>query len=86
MSDLAYTRILEILFERRLPAGAYVSQKELVEMTGVQVAPLRDALRVLDDRRSVAVAATFFPTADDPVKLIPRIASCFSSVAPTVAP
>jgi DNA-binding GntR family transcriptional regulator len=48
MSDLAYTRILEILFERRLPAGAYVSQKELVEMTGVPVAPLRDALRVLE--------------------------------------
>lgn len=48
MSDLAYTRILEILFERRLPAGAYVSQKDLVEMTGVPVAPLRDALRVLE--------------------------------------
>lgn len=48
MSDLAYARILEILFERRLPAGAYVSQKELVEMTGVPVAPLRDALRVLE--------------------------------------
>lgn len=48
MSDLAYTRILQILFERRLPAGAYVSQKDLVEMTGVPVAPLRDALRVLE--------------------------------------
>lgn len=48
LSDLAYSRILQILFERRLPAGAYVSQKELVEMTGVPVAPLRDALRVLE--------------------------------------
>jgi len=48
MSDLAYSRILENLFARRLPAGAYVSQKELVEMTGVPVAPLRDALRVLE--------------------------------------
>ena len=47
LSDVAYTRILEILFERRLPAGAFVSQNELVEMTGVPVAPLRDALRVL---------------------------------------
>jgi DNA-binding GntR family transcriptional regulator len=48
LSDLAYSRILEILFERRLPAGAFVSQKELVEMTGVPVGPLRDALRVLE--------------------------------------
>ena len=36
------------LFERRLPAGAFVSQSELVELTGVPVAPLRDALRVLE--------------------------------------
>jgi len=47
LSGLAYTRILEILFERRLPAGAFVSQNELVKMTGVPLAPLRDALRVL---------------------------------------
>jgi DNA-binding GntR family transcriptional regulator len=48
LSDVAYARILEILFERRLPAGAFVSQLELVELTGVPVAPLRDALRVLE--------------------------------------
>ncbi len=48
MSDLAYARILEILFERRLPAGAFVSQAELVELTGVSVGPLRDSLRVLE--------------------------------------
>ena len=48
MSDLAYARILEVLFERRLPAGAFVSQAELVELTGVSVGPLRDALRVLE--------------------------------------
>ena len=47
LSEVAYGRILEILFERRLPAGVFVSQNELVKMTGVQVAPLRDALRVL---------------------------------------
>jgi DNA-binding GntR family transcriptional regulator len=47
LSGVAYTRILEILFERRLPAGAFVSQNELVKMTGVPLAPLRDALRVL---------------------------------------
>jgi DNA-binding GntR family transcriptional regulator len=47
LSDVAYNGILEALFDRRLPAGAFVSQSELVELTGVPVAPLRDALRVL---------------------------------------
>ncbi|MDR3473986.1 MAG: GntR family transcriptional regulator [Devosia sp.] len=48
LSDLAYQRILEGLFDRRLPAGAFVSQNELVELLGIPVAPLRDALRVLE--------------------------------------
>ena len=48
LSEVAYARILQILFERRLPAGAFVSQNDLVELTGVPVAPLRDALRVLE--------------------------------------
>jgi DNA-binding GntR family transcriptional regulator len=48
LSDVAYGRILQILFEQRLPAGAYVSQNELVHLTGVPVGPLRDALRVLE--------------------------------------
>lgn len=48
LSDIAYERILENLFARRLPAGAFVSQSQLVEMLDVPVAPLRDALRVLE--------------------------------------
>lgn len=48
MSDVAYDRILENLFARRLPAGAFVSQNQLVELLDVPVAPLRDALRVLE--------------------------------------
>ena len=48
LSDLAYTLILELLFDRRLPTGSFVSQAQLVELTGVPVAPLRDALRVLE--------------------------------------
>jgi DNA-binding GntR family transcriptional regulator len=48
LSDVAYERILEVLFQQRLPAGAYVSQNELVELTGVPVGPLRDGLRVLE--------------------------------------
>ena len=45
LSDQAYVGILEVLFDRKLPAGAFVSQSELVELTGVPVGPLRDALR-----------------------------------------
>lgn len=48
LSDIAYERILEGLFERKLPAGAFVSQNELVQLLGIPVAPLRDALRVLE--------------------------------------
>ena len=48
LSDLAYTRILETLFERQLPAGAFVSQNDLVKLPGIPVAPLRDALRMLE--------------------------------------
>jgi DNA-binding GntR family transcriptional regulator len=48
LSDLAYERVLENLFERKLPAGAFVSQSHLVDLLGIPVAPLRDALRVLE--------------------------------------
>jgi DNA-binding GntR family transcriptional regulator len=48
LSDLAYVRIFEILYERKLPAGAFVPQSLLVELTGVPIAPLRDALRTLE--------------------------------------
>src|SRR3569623_3689143 len=36
------------MYERKLPAGAFVSQSQLVELTGVPLAPLRDALRTLE--------------------------------------
>lgn len=48
LSDLAYARILEILFDRKLPAGSFVSQAQLVELTGVPLGPLRDALKALE--------------------------------------
>src|SRR5262245_37762578 len=48
LSDLAYDRILEALFDRRVSAGAFVSQGELSAIVRVPVAPLRDALRVLE--------------------------------------
>ncbi len=55
LSDAAYARILELLFEGKLPAGAIFAQRELVEMIGVPVAPLRDALRVLETEGLVTI-------------------------------
>jgi DNA-binding GntR family transcriptional regulator len=55
LSDLAYNRVLEALFERRVPAGAFVSQSDLVRLLGVPVAPLRDALRVLEAEGIVTI-------------------------------
>jgi DNA-binding GntR family transcriptional regulator len=48
LSDVAYDRILESLFERKVPVGAFISQNELSAIVDVPVGPLRDALRVLD--------------------------------------
>jgi len=48
LSDVAYSAILEGLFDRRVPAGAFVSQNDLVRLLGIPVQPLRDALRVLE--------------------------------------
>src|SRR3954466_7742045 len=48
LSDLAYQAILEGLFTRKVPAGAYLSQNDLVRMLGMPVQPLRDALRILE--------------------------------------
>lgn len=48
LSDVAYERILESPFERKVPVGAFISQGELSEIVGVPVAPLRDALRMLE--------------------------------------
>ncbi len=55
LSDIAYVRILEHLFDRRLPVGAFVSQNDLVELVGVPVGPLRDALRVLEAEGILAI-------------------------------
>jgi DNA-binding GntR family transcriptional regulator len=55
MSDVAYERILEGLFDRRVPVGAFVSQNELSAIVGVPVAPLRDALRVLEAEGVLAI-------------------------------
>jgi DNA-binding GntR family transcriptional regulator len=55
MSGLAYARVLEMLFDRKIPAGAFVSQNELVELLGVPIAPLRDALKLLEAEGIVVI-------------------------------
>ena len=48
LSETAYERILEGLFARRVQVGAFLSQNELSELVDVPIAPLRDALRMLE--------------------------------------
>jgi DNA-binding GntR family transcriptional regulator len=48
LSETAYQAILEGLFTRKVPAGAYLSQNDLVRLLGLPVQPLRDALRILE--------------------------------------
>jgi DNA-binding GntR family transcriptional regulator len=48
LSEIAYSRILDGLFQRKVPVGAFVSQAELVHLLDVPLQPLRDALRVLE--------------------------------------
>jgi DNA-binding GntR family transcriptional regulator len=48
LSEVAYRAILEGLFNRKVPTGAFLSQSDLVRMLGVPVQPLRDALRILE--------------------------------------
>ena len=55
MSDIAYKRLLEGLFSRKIAAGSFVSQTSLVETFDVPVQPLRDALRVLEAEGVLAV-------------------------------
>jgi DNA-binding GntR family transcriptional regulator len=57
MSDLAYRSILKALFERRVPAGAFVSQNDLVELLDIPIQPLRDALRVLQSEGVLTIHA-----------------------------
>jgi DNA-binding GntR family transcriptional regulator len=55
LSDLAYERILEALYARKVPAGAFLSQADLVTLLDIPVAPIRDALRVLETEGVVTI-------------------------------
>jgi len=47
LSDVAYERILDGLLEQKIPVGTFVSQSRISSIIGIPVAPLRDALHVL---------------------------------------
>ncbi|MDP1028468.1 GntR family transcriptional regulator [Sphingomonas sp. KR1UV-12] len=48
LGELAYRRILEGLFDRRISAGSFISQSDLMHLLDLPIQPLRDALRVLE--------------------------------------
>ena len=48
LSEIAYERILEGLFQRKVEVGAFLSQSDLSTLFDIPVAPLRDALRRLE--------------------------------------
>lgn len=48
LGEVAYQAILEGLFTRKVPTGAFLSQNDLVRLLGLPIQPLRDALRVLE--------------------------------------
>ena len=48
LGDFAYRAILQGLFTKTIPVGAFLSQGDLVELLGVPLQPLRDALRLLE--------------------------------------
>jgi len=47
LSEIAYNRFKELLFSKMWNPGDYISQSELVEKTGIQISPMRDALHKL---------------------------------------
>ncbi|WP_242123375.1 GntR family transcriptional regulator [Sphingobium sp. Sx8-8] len=57
LADKAYQAILQGLFDRTIPAGAELSQAELMDMLGLTVQPLRDALLKLEAEGLVTIQA-----------------------------
>lgn len=57
LSDIAYARFMDALFDRRLTPGATLSQGDLMRILDVPVAPLRDALRVLQTEGLLTIHA-----------------------------
>src|SRR3546814_11412792 len=86
LSDVAYRAILQGLFDQKVPAGAFVSQTDLVRLLGIPVQPLRDALRVLE----AAGVLTIHPRPGiqclKPHINLARLTYQFRSITPTPPP
>lgn len=57
LADKAYAAILKGLFDRSIPAGAELSQSDLIRLLGMTIQPLRDALRRLETEGLVTIHA-----------------------------
>lgn len=57
LADKAYQAILQGLFDRTIPAGAELTQTELMRLLGLTAQPLRDALRTLETEGLVSIHA-----------------------------
>lgn len=55
LGEKAYRAILQGLFDRTVPAGAFLSQAELMKLLDLPVQPLRDALRALESEGLVKI-------------------------------
>jgi DNA-binding GntR family transcriptional regulator len=55
LSDIAYRRFKEALFSRQIHAGSVMSQAEIMQITGVSVSPLREAMQVLQSEGLIRI-------------------------------
>lgn len=55
LSDRAYEDLKQRLFGGDLAPGQFVSQRELVELTGIPLAPMREALKQLESEGLVRI-------------------------------
>ncbi len=57
LREQAYTKFKECLFAEKLEPGQFVSQRELCEIVGVPLGPMRDALKRLEAESLVRLVA-----------------------------
>lgn len=57
MAERAYRAILQGLFNRTIPVGVELSQAELMQLLGLTIQPLRDALHTLEAEGLVTIHA-----------------------------
>nr|WP_211211643.1 GntR family transcriptional regulator [Gilvimarinus chinensis] len=55
LSQAAYDKILQWVFERKLSPGAFMSQSELSKLMDIPMQPLRDALKVLEGENMLTI-------------------------------